>query len=161
MPYVAASVLQARHVRVGLEDNCGLERRARHERKALVSRAVSTSKNMGATIHGPRLPLRQKTWPDKAGTTMTKTAAIIGGGVIGRRWAARFALSGWDVAIFDPDPEAGSKISEVHGERGRRFLAGLIRGRVAAEGQVNRPNNCQKPLQGRTGSRKRAGNALG
>ena len=44
---------------------------------------------------------------------MTKTAAIIGGGVIGGGWAARFALSGWDVAIFDPDPEAERKISEV------------------------------------------------
>jgi carnitine 3-dehydrogenase len=40
-------------------------------------------------------------------------AAIIGGGVIGGGWAARFLLNGWDVAVFDPDPEAGRKIGEV------------------------------------------------
>ncbi|HAT28366.1 MAG TPA: hypothetical protein DCS89_15215, partial [Gammaproteobacteria bacterium] len=44
---------------------------------------------------------------------MTQTAAIIGGGVIGGGWAARFLLSGWDVNIFDPDPEAERKIDEV------------------------------------------------
>ncbi len=42
-----------------------------------------------------------------------RTAAIVGGGVIGGGWAARFALMGWDVRIFDPDPEAERKISEV------------------------------------------------
>ncbi|WP_373356446.1 carnitine 3-dehydrogenase [Pseudoroseicyclus sp. CXY001] len=40
-------------------------------------------------------------------------AAIIGGGVIGGGWAARFLLNGWDVAVFDPDPEAERKISAV------------------------------------------------
>ena len=44
---------------------------------------------------------------------MTKTAAIIGGGVIGGGWAARFLLNGWDVNVFDPDPEAERKIGEV------------------------------------------------
>ena len=40
-------------------------------------------------------------------------AAIIGGGVIGGGWAARFLLNGWDVQVFDPDPEAARKIGEV------------------------------------------------
>jgi len=40
-------------------------------------------------------------------------AAIIGGGVIGGGWAARFLLNGWDVAVFDPDPEAPRKVGEV------------------------------------------------
>ncbi|MDH2326570.1 carnitine 3-dehydrogenase [Cereibacter sp. SYSU M97828] len=40
-------------------------------------------------------------------------AAIIGGGVIGGGWAARFLLNGWDVAVFDPDPQAARKIEEV------------------------------------------------
>ena len=44
---------------------------------------------------------------------MTRTAAIIGGGVIGGGWAARFLLNGWDVKICDPDPEAQRKIGEV------------------------------------------------
>ncbi|SLN52550.1 L-carnitine dehydrogenase [Roseovarius litorisediminis] len=44
---------------------------------------------------------------------MAGTAAIIGGGVIGGGWAARFLLNGWDVRVFDPDPEATRKIGEV------------------------------------------------
>lgn len=44
---------------------------------------------------------------------MPKTAAIIGGGVIGGGWAARFLLNGWNVRVFDPDPEAPRKIGEV------------------------------------------------
>jgi len=42
-----------------------------------------------------------------------KIAAIIGGGVIGGGWAARFLLHGWRVQVFDPDPEAPRKIGEV------------------------------------------------
>jgi carnitine 3-dehydrogenase / betainyl-CoA thioesterase len=44
---------------------------------------------------------------------MTKTAAIIGTGVIGAGWAARFLLNGWNVTIFDPDPEAERKTDAV------------------------------------------------
>ena len=44
---------------------------------------------------------------------MTRKAAIIGGGVIGGGWAARFLLNGWNVSVFDPDPQAERKISEV------------------------------------------------
>ncbi|MCL4135802.1 UNVERIFIED_CONTAM: hypothetical protein GTU68_015724, partial [Idotea baltica] len=46
--------------------------------------------------------------------TTLKKAACIGGGVIGGGWAARFALNGIDVSIFDPDPECQRKISEVY-----------------------------------------------
>lgn len=46
-------------------------------------------------------------------TVMTRKAAIIGGGVIGGGWAARFLLNGWNVSVFDPDPQAERKISEV------------------------------------------------
>ena len=44
---------------------------------------------------------------------MTRKVAIIGGGVIGGGWAARFLLNGWDVGVFDPDPEAERKIAAV------------------------------------------------
>ena len=37
---------------------------------------------------------------------MTSRAAIIGAGVIGAGWAARFLLMGWDVNVCDPDPDA-------------------------------------------------------
>ena len=39
--------------------------------------------------------------------------AIIGGGVIGGGWAARFLLNGWDAVVFDPDPEAERKMEAV------------------------------------------------
>ncbi|SLN40101.1 L-carnitine dehydrogenase [Pseudoruegeria aquimaris] len=44
---------------------------------------------------------------------MSKTAAIIGGGVIGGGWLARFLLNGWDVRLHDPDPEAERKVGAV------------------------------------------------
>ena len=40
-------------------------------------------------------------------------AAVIGGGVIGAGWAARFALNGIDVAVFDADPETGARLDAV------------------------------------------------
>ena len=46
---------------------------------------------------------------------MARKAAIIGGGVIGGGWAARFLLNGWDVGVFDPDPQAERKIAAVMG----------------------------------------------
>ena len=42
-----------------------------------------------------------------------KTAAIIGGGVIGGGWLARFLLNGWNVNLFDPNPQAERKIAAV------------------------------------------------
>ena len=44
---------------------------------------------------------------------MARTVGIIGAGVIGGGWAARFLLNGWDVSVFDPDPEAPRKVAEV------------------------------------------------
>ncbi|WP_420861032.1 carnitine 3-dehydrogenase [Algirhabdus cladophorae] len=67
---------------------------------------------------------------------MTKTAAIIGGGVIGGGWAARFLLMGWTVNVFDPDPEAPRKIGEVL-DNARRSLPGLTDRAMPAEGQLN------------------------
>ena len=42
-----------------------------------------------------------------------KQIAIIGGGVIGAGWAARFMLAGLDVAVFDLDPETERKTGAV------------------------------------------------
>jgi carnitine 3-dehydrogenase len=39
--------------------------------------------------------------------------ACVGGGVIGSGWAARFALNGHDVKVFDPDPEIERKLTTV------------------------------------------------
>jgi carnitine 3-dehydrogenase len=65
-----------------------------------------------------------------------KTAAIIGGGVIGGGWAARFLLNGWNVRVFDPDPEAERKITAVL-DNARRSLPGLGNVALPAEGQLS------------------------
>ena len=67
---------------------------------------------------------------------MTKSAAIIGGGVIGGAWAARFLLNGWDVRVFDPDPEAERKIGEVL-DNARRSLPSLSDHVMPAEGAMS------------------------
>ncbi len=67
---------------------------------------------------------------------MTNKAAIIGGGVIGGGWAARFLLNGWDVEVYDPDPEAARKIGEVI-SNARRALPGLTDVALPAEGRLS------------------------
>ncbi len=67
---------------------------------------------------------------------MTKTAAIIGGGVIGGGWAARFLLNGWDVQVFDPDPNAETVFAEVL-DNARRSLPGLTDVALPPEGQIS------------------------
>ncbi|KIC09260.1 3-hydroxyacyl-CoA dehydrogenase [Leisingera sp. ANG-M1] len=69
-----------------------------------------------------------------------KTAAIIGGGVIGGGWAARFLLNGWNVRVFDPDPEAERKIGEVLANA-RRSLPSLYDKALPAEGALTFHND--------------------
>ena len=66
---------------------------------------------------------------------MSKVAAVIGGGVIGGGWAARFALMGWEVRVFDPDPEAERKIGEVMANA-ERVLPMLYEVPMPARGEV-------------------------
>ena len=49
---------------------------------------------------------------------------LLGGGVIGGGWAARFLLAGIDVRLYDPDPEAERKLGEML-ENARRALTRL------------------------------------
>ncbi|MFG5380690.1 carnitine 3-dehydrogenase [Yoonia sp. R2-816] len=67
---------------------------------------------------------------------MGQVAAIIGGGVIGGGWAARFLLMGWDVRVFDPDTEAERKIGEVIANA-RRSLPGLSDVALPPEGALS------------------------
>jgi carnitine 3-dehydrogenase len=66
---------------------------------------------------------------------MKTQAAIIGGGVIGGGWAARFLLNGWDVAVYDPDPDCARKIHEVVGNA-RRSLPALYDRALPPEGNL-------------------------
>jgi carnitine 3-dehydrogenase len=63
-----------------------------------------------------------------------RKAGLVGGGVIGAGWAARFLLNGIDVAIYDPDPEIGRKVETVLAGA-RRAWTKLIPGGMPAEGQ--------------------------
>lgn len=65
-----------------------------------------------------------------------KKAAIIGGGVIGGGWAARFLLNGWGVVVSDPDPEAERKVGEVLANA-RRSLPALSDVSVPKEGKLS------------------------
>ena len=38
---------------------------------------------------------------------------LLGGGVIGGGWAARFLLNGVDVRLFDPDPGAPAAVEQL------------------------------------------------
>jgi carnitine 3-dehydrogenase len=78
---------------------------------------------------------------------MTKTAAIIGGGVIGGGWAARFALNGWNARVFDPDPEAARKIGEVMANA-RRSLPGLTDVALPAEGAITFHDSIHEAVEG-------------
>ena len=66
---------------------------------------------------------------------MKKTAAIIGGGVIGGGWLARFLINGWDIKVYDPDPSAKRKISAVL-ENARHALPMLYDNDLPKEGRL-------------------------
>ncbi|MBJ3763438.1 carnitine 3-dehydrogenase [Maribius pontilimi] len=74
-------------------------------------------------------------------------AAIVGGGVIGGGWAARFALMGWDVAVFDPSPDAREALDAVMA-RARRALPGLYDRALGDEGRVTLHDDMAQALQG-------------
>ncbi len=76
-----------------------------------------------------------------------KTAAIIGGGVIGGGWAARFLLMGWNVRVFDTDPDAERKIGEVL-DNARASLPGLSDVALPAEGALSFHDTMSEAVEG-------------
>ena len=60
---------------------------------------------------------------------------ILGGGVIGGGWAARFLLNGVDVKMYDPDPEAPRKVGEVL-DNARRAMDKLVASPLPPEGSL-------------------------
>ena len=61
--------------------------------------------------------------------------ALIGAGVIGAGWAARFAVNGIDVAAYDPDPRAAARIDDTL-ENARRAYARLTLAPPAPPGRI-------------------------
>ncbi len=62
-------------------------------------------------------------------------AAIVGGGLIGGGWAARFLLHGWDVSVADPNPKAEAQVGEIL-DNARQWLPALADVPLPAEGTL-------------------------
>lgn len=62
--------------------------------------------------------------------------ACIGSGVIGSGWAARFLLNGFDVAVYDPSPDAKATTEHIL-DNARKALAALTTVRLPQEGQLS------------------------
>ena len=82
-----------------------------------------------------------------------KRCAVIGAGVIGAGWAARFLLNGLDVTVHDPHPEAE--------RRTRATLANAMRARerltlapMAKLGELSFVGTSRKRCARRTSSRR-------
>jgi len=67
--------------------------------------------------------------------------------VIGGGWAARFAINGWTVRVFDPDPEAPRKVAEVMANA-RASLPQLSDGPMPAEGAVTFHGTITEAVEG-------------
>ncbi|KQT46245.1 3-hydroxyacyl-CoA dehydrogenase [Aureimonas sp. Leaf454] len=67
--------------------------------------------------------------------TEIRKVAVVGGGVIGGGWVARFAQNGLDVAVYDPDPQAERKLQGLMANAAHAF-ARLIPGARPAPGRV-------------------------
>ncbi|MGI3900357.1 MAG: carnitine 3-dehydrogenase [Janthinobacterium lividum] len=65
----------------------------------------------------------------------TESIGLVGGGVIGAGWVARFLLDGHDCAVFDPDPDLARKLDAVIANA-RRARAKLMPGVSVAEGTL-------------------------
>ncbi len=64
-----------------------------------------------------------------------RKVGIVGGGVIGAGWAARFALNGIDVSVYDPDPEIERKTAAVLANA-RRAMTRLFGQALPTEGKM-------------------------
>jgi carnitine 3-dehydrogenase len=68
-------------------------------------------------------------------TARPRLVGLLGGGVIGGGWAARFLLHGIDVQLYDPDLEAGRKVAEML-ENARRAWRKLTMMPLPPEGRL-------------------------
>jgi carnitine 3-dehydrogenase len=66
---------------------------------------------------------------------MAEIVGLLGGGVIGGGWAARFLLGGWDARLYDPSPDAERIVGEMVAN-GRRALRRLTLAPLPEEGSL-------------------------
>lgn len=67
---------------------------------------------------------------------LPRTVGLLGGGVIGGGWAARFLLEGVDVRLYDPDPQSERNVAEVL-ENARRAWRNLTMMPPLREGRLS------------------------
>lgn len=72
---------------------------------------------------------------DGAAPSPREVIGLVGGGVIGAGWAARFLLNGHDCTVYDPDPDLARKLEAVVGNA-RRAQAKLMPGLRVPEGRL-------------------------
>ncbi|MER8543157.1 3-hydroxyacyl-CoA dehydrogenase NAD-binding domain-containing protein [Mesorhizobium sp. M1334] len=63
-------------------------------------------------------------------------AAIIGGGIIGGGWAARFLLNGWDVSVYDEDSKSIDRLRYVI-DQARVSLPQIYDGQLPQSGNLS------------------------
>jgi carnitine 3-dehydrogenase / betainyl-CoA thioesterase len=78
---------------------------------------------------------------------MVERVALLGGGVIGGGWAARFLLNGVDVRVYDPDPRADRLVVEML-ENARRAYARLTHVPLPAEGELTFAGSLEEAVAG-------------
>src|SRR5215217_2744606 len=76
-----------------------------------------------------------------------RSVAVLGGGVIGGGWAARFVLNGVDVRLFDPDPEAARKVDAMLAGA-RRAYRKLTLAPLPAEGGLTLVRSVEEAVEG-------------
>ena len=76
-----------------------------------------------------------------------QTVGLLGGGVIGGAWAARFALNGVDVKLYDIDPEATRKMNEIMANA-RRAYRKLTLAPLPTEGTITFVSSPEEAVTG-------------
>jgi len=81
------------------------------------------------------------------GAGRPRAVGLLGGGVIGGGWAARFLQNGVDVRVYDPDPRAAEKIAAVL-ENSRRAWGRLTLAPLPAEGRLEIVATVEQAVEG-------------
>ena len=76
-----------------------------------------------------------------------RTVGLLGGGVIGAGWAARFVLNGCDVRLYDPAPEAAEYASCVLANA-RSAFEQLTLARLPREGELRMASSVEEAVAG-------------
>jgi carnitine 3-dehydrogenase len=78
---------------------------------------------------------------------MADAVGLLGGGVIGGGWAARFLLHGFDVRLYDPAPDAARVVEEMLGNA-RRAYRRLTLAPLPAEGSLTLAGSVEEAVAG-------------